>query len=155
MFGIKIIVKKQYQDNVNRGRLMQADKLAVPTEGWIRTVRKALGMSGAALARRLGVTRALVSNTEKSELGGGVTLKTMQKMAMAMNCRFVYAIVPEEDVEELLRKRAIEKARRLVKAAGVQMALEDQALSKKSMEDQVQRLADEMLEQSSSDLWND
>ena len=152
--NMKKVITKQYRENVNRARV-QLSGLAVPSEGWIRTVRKALGMSGAQLARRIGVTRALISNTEKAELEGGVTLKAMQNMAASMNCRFVYAIVPEQDIEEIVHKRALEKARAEVKAASIHMALEEQALSKNKLEEQIQSLAREMVDKASSDLWND
>ena len=61
----------------------------MPGDGWIATIRKALGMSGAALARRLGVTRARVSQAERAEREGGITLKEMDEFAAAMGCRFV------------------------------------------------------------------
>ncbi len=152
--SLKAVVTQQYRENVNHAKHM-VDRLLVPSEGWIRTVRKALGMSGAQLGRRLGVTRASVSNTERAELNGGVTLKAMQQMAEGMGCRFVYAIVPEEDIEAVVYRRAIEKAREQVEAASVHMALEDQALSQDKLEAEVKRLASLMLDKPGSELWND
>ncbi len=152
--SMKSVVTKQYRENVNRARA-QVKGLSVPSEGWIRTVRKALNMSGAQLGRLMGITRAAVSNTEKAELSGGVTIKTMQQMAEAMGCRFVYAVVPEKDIEEMVRKRAMDKARAQVKEASIHMALEDQALSKPKLDEEIERLAKEMLENGGSDLWND
>jgi predicted DNA-binding mobile mystery protein A len=107
--SIEKIVTAQYQSLVDRAAL-SARELSLPKEGWIRTVRKALGMSGAQLTRRLGVTRALVSNTERAELSGRVTIKAMQQMAMAMDCRFVYAIVPTAAIHDMISQRAREKA---------------------------------------------
>jgi len=152
--SLKTVVKQQYRENVDRAK-HQVAGLFVPSEGWIRTVRTALGMSGAQLGRRLGVTRASVSNTEKAELNGGVTLKAMQQMAEGMGCRFVYAIVPEKNIEDVVYRRAMEKAREQVKAASVHMALEEQALTSDKLEAEIKRLADEMLNKTSSALWND
>ena len=152
--SLKTVVKQQYRENVDRAK-HQVAGLFVPSEGWIRTVRTALGMSGAQLGRRLGVTRASVSNTEKAELNGGVTLKAMQQMAEGMGCRFVYAIVPEKNIEDVVYHRAMEKAREQVKAASVHMALEEQALTSDKLEAEIKRLADEMLNKTSSALWND
>ena len=67
---MKRVVIQQYRESVDRVRGMVAG-LVVPPEGWVRTVRRAIGMSGVQLARRLGVTRAAVSNTEKAEVKGG------------------------------------------------------------------------------------
>lgn len=152
--SVKKIVIKQYRDIVNRAA-RQLDGLVVPQEGWLRTVRNSLNMSGAQLARRMSVTRALISNTEKAELSGGVTLKSMQQMAEAMNCRFVYAIVPEHDIEDVIAKRARDKATEQVKATTIHMALEDQALSGDKIEFEIDRLAKDMVEKMDSKLWND
>ena len=152
--GIKKVVAKQYGENVDRA-MTQLAGLSMPAEGWIRTVRKALSMSGAQLGRRLGVTRGLVSNTEKAELNGGVTLKSMGQIAQAMDCRFVYAIVPENSVADIIRRRAFEKARERVEDVSVQMALEDQLLNPSRLEAQIEYLATEMIEKLNSDFWND
>lgn len=151
---IKKIVLQQLQSQVNRAD----DKvrgLSVPKEGWIRTVRKSLGMSGAQLARRMGVTRAAISNTEKAELEGRVTIKAMREVAGAMNCRFVYTIVPEESIETLIRKRARAKAMAKVKKVNQHMALEAQTLINSSIEFEVERLTDELVKNLPAELWND
>ncbi|MET0027594.1 MAG: mobile mystery protein A [Candidatus Thiodiazotropha sp.] len=151
---MKEVVQKQYREHINRVRHQLKD-LTMPSEGWLRMARKALGMSGAQLARRLGVTRAMVSNTERAEQDGGVTLRTLQNMAQAMDCRLVYAIIPEQEIEAILQARAYKKAREQVMAAGVQMALEAQTLSQDKLDEQVQRLAREILEKRGSQLWNE
>ncbi len=152
--GIEKIVVKQYQDKVDRAARLLGN-FAVPAEGWIRTVRKALGMSGSQLAERVGVTKARISKAEQAELTGGVTIRSMQTMAEAMNCRFVYAVIPEREIGAMVRARALHKAREQVKAASTQMALEDQALSEQQLADEVERLADEILKKMPSDLWSD
>ena len=64
--AIDRVVAKQYRDKVNQAS-MRLDGLFTPTEGWLRTVRHALGMSGPQLAARLGVTKARISKAERSE----------------------------------------------------------------------------------------
>lgn len=151
---MKHIVAKQYRENVNLAR-KKLEGLAIPSEGWLRTVRKALGMSGAQLGRKLDVTRGAVSINEKAELSGGITIKTMQQMAESMGCRFVYAVVPETNVEDILMKRARLKATKQVRNASVHMALENQLVAEGKLVAEVERLAQEMIETSPSDLWND
>lgn len=152
--GINRIVAKQYRDKVNQA-YHELGSLSLPPEGWLRTVRHALGMSGPQLAKRLGVTKSRVSKAEQGELTGSVTLKTMQSMAEAMNCRFVYAVVPDQEIEEMIKKRALQKAREQVKSASTHMALEAQALSDDQLAFEVDRLASEMVEKMSSNLWSD
>ena len=152
--SMKRLVVKQYRENVNRARVM-LDGLSMPSEGWLRTVRKALDMSGAQLGRRLGVTRAAISNREKDELSGRITIKSMQQMAESMGCQFVYAIVPENDIEDVVLKRARLKAMQQVRNAGVHMALESQLIAEGKLLAEIERLAKEMLDKPSSDFWND
>lgn len=152
--SINRIVAKQYRDKVNQA-YHQLGALSLPPEGWLRTLRHALGMSGPQLAKRLGVTKARVSRAEQDELTGSVTLKTMQNMAEAMNCRFVYAVVPSEEIEEMIKKRALQKAREKVKSASTHMALEAQTLSDEQLSFEIDRLATEMLEKMPSNLWSD
>ena len=151
---MKKIVLHQYQDIVDKASEHTAG-LSLPSEGWIKTMRKALGMSGAQLARRLGVSRSQIAQSEKNELSGAVTLKTLQNAAEAMGGRLVYAIVPAGKVEALIVKRAREKARQLEGRANVHMALESQTLDTKSREFEIKRLEQELLNTMPSDFWDD
>lgn len=152
--GIKTLVLRQYQDAVDRTAGVE-QPLEVPPEGWLRTARKALHMSGAQLARRLGATRALVSSTERAELSGGVTLRNMQRMADAMGYRFVYGLVPKQNAEAMVWQRALSQARKDVAVGSVHMALEDQSLTPEHQEQQVQRLARQLIDDHASRLWDD
>jgi len=152
--GIDSVVAKQYRDKVNQAYMSFGD-FSMPPNGWLRMVRNAFGMTGEQLAKRLGVTKARISKAEQDELPGSVTLKTMQNMAAAMNCRFVYAVVPDNKVEEIIKKRAYQKARGQVKSASMQMALEAQFLNDEQLAFAVDELALELIEKMPSDLWND
>ena len=153
--SVKNLVAKQYRDIVNRAA-PSARAMQHPAEGWLVTVRRALGMSGADLARRLGVTRARVSQAEKAERVGGVTLNAMNEFAAAMGCRFVYAIVPEDgDVDSLIAAQAHRKAKALVAKASTHMALEQQSLSESANAAEVERLAREMMRDMSAGFWSD
>lgn len=152
--SVKQTVLQQYQIVVNQAAV-HAEALRTPPEGWLRAARKALSMSGAQLARRMGVTRARVSNAEKDELRGAVTLHSMQTAAEAMGCRFIYAIVPPKTIEDLIVAQAQRKAAALVSAASWHMALESQALTSDKNVQQFTRLAQEIAHEISSDFWDD
>jgi predicted DNA-binding mobile mystery protein A len=152
----KQAIARRYQAIVDHATLAVARQAYPPTEGWIATTRKALGMSAAQLGRRLGVTRARISQAELAEPSGGVTLRTMQAAAQAMGCRFVYAIVPNEgSVEDAIAAQAHEKARAIVARAGVHMALERQSLPEAKNRDEVERIASEFIRAMPRDLWAD
>lgn len=61
---------------------------------WIRHMRKKQGLKGFQLAERMQVSAARISVLEKDEARGAVTLKMMQRAALAMGCKFEYRIVP-------------------------------------------------------------
>lgn len=151
--SIKKIVSAQYRHIVNESALALRH-LKVPPEGWIRTMRKALGMSTVQLAERLEVTRVYVSKIEKDELNTSVTLRTMTKVAEALGCRFIYAIVPEDNVENLVLQQAKLKAKQIVDKANVQMALEAQLLTTDQIQAEIERLTDEIIREKYSSLWD-
>jgi predicted DNA-binding mobile mystery protein A len=153
--SIKTIVQQQYRTIVDNVAVSCAG-LKIPPEGWLRTVRNALGMSGAGLAKKMGVTRARVTQAEHAELTGGITLKSMQAMAEAMGCRFVYAIIPSPGrVEDIITTQARKKAMALVGTASQHMALEDQALPDDKIAQEVERLTREIAQGMPSDFWSD
>jgi predicted DNA-binding mobile mystery protein A len=153
--NVKRTVLQQYQAIVDRAASRVGREWAMPPEGWIATVRQALGMSGAQLARRLGVTRARVSEAERAEASGGITLKTMRAAAEAMGCRFVYAIIPEDRIEDVLAAQARRKAQALVTRASDHMALESQSLSETQNAQEAERVAQDLLRGRPADLWAD
>lgn len=152
--SFETVVLKQYQEKVNQAvRLFGS--FSLPAEGWLKTTRQALGMTGLQLAKRLGVTKGRVSQAETAEQDGGVTLKTMHSMAEAMNCRFVYAVIPEKEIALVIKDQAIKKAVERVKAASTQMALEAQMLNEKQLNAEVERIANEIIDKMPPDLWHD
>lgn len=158
--SIDKIVAKQYRDRVNQavsqfGDVAIQPNHGLPEEGWLRTVRTALGMTGTQLAKKLGVTKARVFKAEQDEPHGSVTLKSMQAMAEAMDCRFVYAIVPKHNVEDVIKQRALEKAREQVNTASTHMTLEGQTLSKEQLEYEIERVAAQIMDKMPSDFWNE
>lgn len=150
----KHVATLQYQRIVERVATSLGDAER-PKEGWLRTVRNALQMSGAQLARRLGVTRALISQSEKAELSGRITIKKMQEMAEAMNCRFVYAVVTKTSIQQCIATQAKKKARTYVNKTSEHMALEGQALAQNQIDFEVRRLTKIMSESPPRDFWDD
>ena len=153
--SIKSVATEQLQNVVDNNAVL-AHKLFQPKkEGWIRLMRQALGMSGAQLARRMGVSRGLISNTEKAEMEGRITINKMQEYADAMECQFVYSMVPNDKIRNIVIKRAEEKARAIVSRTNEHMALEAQSLTDEQIRSEVDRLAEQMLSGKTSVLWND
>jgi len=152
--SVKTIVQQQYRSIVDTAAASAAS-LKTPPEGWLRTVRSALGMSGAEVAKKMSVTRARVTKAEHAELTGGVTLKSMQATAEAMGCRFVYAIIPASGrIEDIITAQARKKAMAIVGTASKHMALENQKLPDDKIAQEVERLTRELAQEMPSDFWS-
>ena len=87
---------------------------------------------------------------------GNVTLKTMQTMAEAMGCRFVYAVLPPKgkNTEDIIFAQAMKKAKAITARTDEHMALEGQNLFKATLENQIERLAHRLAVEMASDFWN-
>jgi len=113
-----------------------ADRLERPPKGWILAIREALEMSQAQLAARLGVSRPRVAQIEDSEIADALTLKTLRHVAEALDCKLVYALVPNKPLEATVRERKASVAKSLMWSLEQTMRLEAQdkgALSEKSL----------------------
>lgn len=152
MINVKDTAKRQAARALDHVAKQFAD-IRRPRSGWIMSMRKALGMSAPALAKRAGVTKAAIYQAERKELDGGVTLKHMEKLAEALGGRFVYAIVPETCIDDVLRTQARTKAEAIVRRASAHMALEQQSLSSGDTRRQVEELAEELLRDMPADFW--
>lgn len=117
----------------------QALNLQRPPQGWVKAIREALGMTTSQLARRLGVSQPAVVLLEQSEALGHVKLETLQRAAAALECRLVYALVPNQPLEHRVEARRREIAARQLAAVEHSMALENQAVESRTIEDRETR----------------
>jgi len=126
---------------------------ARPKAGWVSALRHAIGMSGAALARRMGITRGGLYKLEANEVDESITVASLRRAAQALDADFVYAIIPRAPLRKMIRERAREAARdQLAKVAGT-MGLEAQTLTTQQIEDLAEIIAAE-LEKTPSKLWH-
>jgi predicted DNA-binding mobile mystery protein A len=98
-----------------------------PVHGWLTAVRQALGLSRAAVAVTLKVTPAAVQSYEKAEKNDAITLATLRRVAGAMDCELVVALVPRNGLTfaQLAARRDPDFAH--LRATEHSMALENQA----------------------------
>jgi predicted DNA-binding mobile mystery protein A len=119
--------------------------LVRPPHGWIKAIRQALGMSAAQMGRRLGISQPSVAALERSEELNRIQLDSLQRAAAALNCSLVYALVPNDSLEAMVKKRARAVAAKHLREVERSMALEDQAVSDpEERERQLEELADEV-----------
>jgi predicted DNA-binding mobile mystery protein A len=109
-------------------------RYTLPVRGWIKALREALGMSTAQLAKRLGIRQPSLVALEQSEAKGTIELATLRRVAEALDCTLVYALLPNKPLETTLRDRARAFARRRRAPVEHSMLLEDQKVTAKDSE---------------------
>jgi predicted DNA-binding mobile mystery protein A len=126
------------------GRAAGIAQVVVPQDGYLRAIRFALGMTAADVAQRLGVTAPAVSQAERSEREGTIQLSTLRRVAEAMNCRLVYALVPQVPLEQAVRERAGMLAREELGRVSQTMSLEaqDVEISEERIDELARKLVD-------------
>jgi predicted DNA-binding mobile mystery protein A len=118
--------------------------------GWIHYMRQTLNMTLKKLAERVGVSIATVAQAERGEAAGKVTIGTLKAMAQAMECEFVYAFISKVDIDELLKKKALEKAKQILSRADTHMTLENQRVEQ-NFQDRLEMLANKLFDK--GDVW--
>jgi len=150
--SVKDTARKQYVRIADRAA-QQLENMAKPSEGWLSVLRKALGMSGSEVAARMGVSRNAVYQAERNERDGAITIHQMQKLAEAMGGRFVYAVIPDGSVGDVIHAQAQRKAEALIRRASAHMALEKQSLPSAQTRRRIDELAAELVRDMPPDFW--
>lgn len=114
-----------------------------PVRGWTKAVREAIGMTTAQLAKRLGVKQPSVIAMEQSEAKGTIELATLRRVAEALDCTLVYALIPNKPLETIVRDRARAFARRRREPVEHSMLLENQKVNVKNAEARVDEIVRE------------
>ena len=76
-----------------------------PKRGWIAEIRTALLMTTAQLARRLKIPQSNVSIFEKAERNKTITLRSLERIAEALDCDLHYVLVPKRSLKSTLSDR--------------------------------------------------
>jgi predicted DNA-binding mobile mystery protein A len=133
--------------------LKPTDRFDPPARKWVRAIRDALGMSGVQLARRLNIRPQSVEALERSEADGTIQLKTLRRVAEALDCTLVYALVPKNTLEASVDTRARMIALRALRRASHTMKLEAQETSDAKREEQVETYIKEVMKD--REIWNE
>jgi len=124
-----------------------------PTRGWVKAVREALGLTTAQLAQRLNVKQPSIVAVEQSEEKGTIELATLRRVAEALDCRLVYALVPNKPLDRIVRERARVFLQKRQAAVEHSMLLEDQKVERS--EQNMEALIDEIVRETNPRLFWD
>ena len=136
-------------------KLSQYSKInfTVPKNGWVKAIREALGMTTAQLGERMKIAASNITILENREINKTTSLETMERAATAMGCKFVYALIPDKTLEEVVRTQAKKSAKALIQEIHHHMKLEKQKVNSEVEKEQVDELAEEILNKMDSRLW--
>jgi predicted DNA-binding mobile mystery protein A len=119
-------------------------------KGWIRQIREALGMTMEKLGKVCDLSTSTISQAERGESQGKITVDTLKKTAEAMNCEFIYMFIPKSEMTEFIEQKAYEKAKRILMSADLHMSLEGQKVTG-DLEPRIQRLKKKLIDE--GNVW--
>lgn len=125
----------------------------VPSGGWLRAIREALGRSLRAQAARVHIAAPNLHKSEAAEAEGRITLGQLRKLAAGLDCELVYALVPREPLQKMVEAQASRLAQQEVLGVAHSMGLEDQRPSDAFLAQQLDERKRELLAGSWSKLW--
>jgi predicted DNA-binding mobile mystery protein A len=115
-----------------------AESAVRPSRGWLRAIRESLGLTLEQVGRAMDRTRQDTLAFERSEAEDRITLKSLRRVAEAMGCELVYAVIPKSGtLRELAERNARQEAAQRVLAVEHSMALEAQAAG--DVDDRIER----------------
>jgi predicted DNA-binding mobile mystery protein A len=134
-------------------QLKPFDNITIPAEGWIKTIRQAMGMTALQLAKRSNLSRPRILRIEKDETLKHVTLSTLEKVAEGLSCRVVYALVPQKDLLTAIDEQAEQYITNQLQSISHSMLLEDQQVADHMQKKQKEMLKEEVLKNNIKDIW--
>ena len=125
-----------------------------PPQGWIKTIRMALGMTSNALAQRVGdVSDSAIRKLELAEAEDAITLASLRRVAEALDCELQYALIPRLPLKQMLSEQACIVAGKQMERVSHTMALEDQKVRDSVTMAQKKLLVESLLAGSKRRLW--
>lgn len=122
---------------------------------WINDVRTSLGMSLEQLGRKMKMSPQGVKMLEQRERDGSITLKTLNQAAKAFGLKVGYGFMSSSNnLEDLIKRQALIKAKEIVRRSSKTMSLENQANSKARINHSVKELANDLIAKKPKYLWD-
>jgi predicted DNA-binding mobile mystery protein A len=124
-----------------------------PPRGWVRAIRTALGMSTYELSERVGLSASRVLQLEAAEADGSIRLEMLRRVAHGLNCRVVYALIPAESLDAMVRAQAHRKAAEELARRPRELVCADDEVIEETATEQLWARAYQLVD--SRGLWRD
>ena len=117
----------------------------------IRSLRLFLGMTQEQLASRASQNSRLIRRLESGTVDP--RLSTLKKTAEGLECELIVRFVPKKPLIALLRQKAEQKAKEIVRLSKGTAAMENQEPQNKYIKHQIEELIEELINKKLSLLW--
>lgn len=136
-------------------KLKEFGNISQPQSGWVNSLRLALSMSLRQLGNMMSMKAPSVKEIEQREVEGSISINVLKKFAEALDMKFVYGFVPKDgSLEEMIKKRALVKAKEIVGRTSINMSLEDQKNSDERLKKAIEERAEEIIREMPKYLWD-
>lgn len=130
------------------------EKVIIPSQGWVYTIRTTLNMTLEQLGNKLNMTKQGAKNIEKRESSEAISIKSLKEIGNALDMKFVYGFVPKHGtIENLINYKATELAKKIVLRTSNNMKLENQGNSDEQIDRAIKELASEIKREMRKSLW--
>ncbi len=135
--------------------LKTLENLKIPSIGWLKELRLALGMSLTQFSRRLSLSPQGGKEIENREVERNITLKSLDRAAEALDCKVIYAIVPKEgSLKKIVDSKILELSKSIVERGNLSMELEGQKLTKRSLKQAILDKKEELSFRFPKAIWD-
>jgi predicted DNA-binding mobile mystery protein A len=142
---------RQLDDKLSSIRLLLAE---IPEyNSWFQVIREALSMPTRYIAKTMNISSGRVSQLQKGEINGSITLRNLHKLAESLDCKLVYAFIPNQPLETIIENQAKKMATEQINRVAHSMGLEDQATNNQNLKLQYEELVMELKSKNPKKLW--
>lgn len=118
----------------------------------IKTHRETLGMTQDQLGKRVNRSWRSIQQIESGH--AMPKLSILAEIATALNTELKILLVPKEEIENFLERKAAQKAEEFIRLNKTSSSLEIQTPSEEEVKEQTEKLKREILEKKREILWN-
>jgi predicted DNA-binding mobile mystery protein A len=120
---------------------------------FLKNIRETVGMTQKQMAKKLKVNQSVISRIEDNIQS--CTLKTISKVVNALECEFMGLIISKVPLDEIIRKRAEQAAKKILDRTFGNMAMEKQMPSADAYKYQFRRYVENFVSNPGPELWED
>lgn len=127
----------------------------VPSVGWVKSIRVALGISLQQLGNKRSVSKQSILDIERREKEGSISINALREIGRAMDMELVYGFVPKDGtLNAYIEKKARELAREIVLQTSNTMKLENQKNSEERILKAIEERTEELIKNKPKILWD-